>query len=129
MIQIQHQEIVNLNDVVIDFTQEEWALLDAFQKMLFRDVMVENISHLLSVGNQICKSDVASKFNQVEKLLKEEIGFFQSQNSGSEGGFKKQGMLYMQHICRKDTFTITSLVRGPQMQSPRTENFPDATIV
>ncbi|XP_037653791.1 zinc finger protein 596-like [Choloepus didactylus] len=27
----------------------------------------------------------------------------------SEVGFKKQGMLSMQHVCRKDTFTITAL--------------------
>ncbi|XP_037654307.1 uncharacterized protein LOC119505551 isoform X3 [Choloepus didactylus] len=59
--------------------------------------------------NHICKSDVASNFDQVEKLMEEGIGFFQSQNSGSEGGFKKQEMLSMQHICRKDTFTIISL--------------------
>lgn len=44
------QITLSFEDVVVVFTSEEWQLLDAVQKNLYWDVLLENDSNLMSVG-------------------------------------------------------------------------------
>ena len=40
-------------DVAVNFTKEEWSLLDKSRKNLFRNVMLETVTHLVSVGESV----------------------------------------------------------------------------
>ncbi|XP_038176626.1 VPS10 domain-containing receptor SorCS2-like [Arvicola amphibius] len=42
-------EPVNFEDVAVNFTSEEWAVLDSSQKKLYRDVMKETFLNLISI--------------------------------------------------------------------------------
>ncbi|CAO2591987.1 Zinc finger protein 120, partial [Lemmus lemmus] len=41
---------VTYDDVHVDFTWEEWTLLNPSQKSLYRDVMVETYRNLITIG-------------------------------------------------------------------------------
>ncbi|XP_040853089.1 zinc finger protein 334-like [Ochotona curzoniae] len=71
--------LVSFEDVAVDITQEEWQNMDNTQRTLYRDVMLETYSNLLSVGYYITKPDVIFKLEQesvpwtVEKSVNQQL--------------------------------------------------------
>ncbi|XP_012494358.1 PREDICTED: LOW QUALITY PROTEIN: zinc finger protein OZF-like [Propithecus coquereli] len=58
------QGSLSFGDVAVGFTRKEWQQLDSEQRTLYRDVMLENYSHLVSIGCQISKPAVISRLEQ-----------------------------------------------------------------
>eukprot|EP00073_Rattus_norvegicus_P039442 XP_008767195.1 PREDICTED: uncharacterized protein LOC304336 isoform X1 [Rattus norvegicus] len=56
--------LVSFEDVAVDFTWQEWQELDAVQRTLYRDVMLENYRSLVWLGYCLVKPELISKLEK-----------------------------------------------------------------
>ncbi|KAM9032904.1 zinc finger protein 260-like isoform X2 [Sarcophilus harrisii] len=62
------QELVTFRDIIVDFTEEEWGLLDPTQKELYKEVTLESVQNLLFLET---RSEVNEMTRKLGNFVKE----------------------------------------------------------
>ncbi|XP_036022347.1 zinc finger protein 120-like [Onychomys torridus] len=59
---------VTYDDVHVNFTQDEWALLDPSQKSLYKNVMLETYRNLTAIGYKCDDHNIKEDFQRSRRL-------------------------------------------------------------
>ncbi|KAK9405375.1 zinc finger protein [Crotalus adamanteus] len=73
IIPTQFQNRISFEDVAVFFSEEEWALLNPDEKLLYREVMLENARNMACVGKKWENEDSAKEMTKHSPTVKNEI--------------------------------------------------------
>ncbi|MBZ3872999.1 Zinc finger protein 334 [Sciurus carolinensis] len=103
------QRSVSFKDLTVNFTHEEWQQPDPDQRLLYRDVMLEKYSNLISVGFHVSKPDVIFKLEQGEEpWIVEEIS--KESYTEDDDASEKDKEIQDKHLRQNASFNSKTLI-------------------
>ncbi|XP_017743636.1 PREDICTED: zinc finger protein 354C isoform X4 [Rhinopithecus bieti] len=110
------QESVTFRDVAVFFSQDEWLHLDSAQRALYREVMLENYSSLVSLGSPFSMPKLIHQLQQGEDpcLVEREVppdtclGFHYSQEIPTK---RVSAVFWLQLIRRNEYVSLCDEIK------------------